>query len=142
VSASGFDHLNPTASAEFEAFSGDQVFANTENESWPIGFEVAGKSDPASVQGFGMVFSDVDLPQSTSLEFFDGDRSLGKFYVPAAEPGSRFSFLGVCFHNHTITSVRVNHEGVIAKGEPDISQGGSKDLVVIDDIIYSEPVKR
>lgn len=140
VSANKFAKINAEAATEFAAFSGDKVFANTEASLWGIEFEVAGQRQPASVQGFGAVFSDVDTDQSTFIEFFSGEESKGKFYVPAQKNGSKFSFLGVCFKQTKITSVRIGHNGMLTGSSKDISQGGTHDLIVLDDLIYSEPV--
>jgi hypothetical protein len=140
VSATNFSHINSEAATEFGSFSGNKSFANVSNFEWPVGFQVAGQTTPASVKAFGMVFADVDTEGSVSLEFFDGQKSLGKFFAPAHEAGSGFSFLGVRFDNQKITKVRVSHQGKLADGQKDISQGGPADLIVIDDVIYSEPV--
>lgn len=142
ASATKFTTVNSEAATEFAAFSGTKVFANVSNFEWPIGFEVSGQTAEASVSAFGMVFGDVDKEQSVSLEFFQDGESLGKFFVPAQTPESKFSFLGVRFSNRQITKVLVRHEGRLSDGQKDLSQGGPKDLIVIDDLIYSEPVRR
>ena len=141
VSASKFSQVNNEAATEFAAFSGNKVFANLTAIDWPVGFQVAGETTPASVNAFGMIFSDVDTEGSVSLEFFEAEKSIGKFFAPAHDATSKFSFLGLQFQNKKITSVKVHHEGRIADGQKDISQGGAKDLIVIDDLIYSEPIK-
>lgn len=142
ASAELFSHVNNDAASEFKTFSGNKVFANVSAIDWPVGFEVAGQATPATVKAFGMVFADVDPANSVSLEFFNGEKSLGKFFVPAQTGNSKFSFLGVSFHNSQVSSVKVHHQGRLTDGGRDISQGGQHDLVVIDDLIYSEPVKR
>jgi hypothetical protein len=142
VSATNFSHINNEAATEFAAFTGNKVFANTTALDWPVGFQVAGEATTASVKAFGMVFADVDKEGSVSLEFFEGDKSIGKFFVLFHNTTSKFSFLGLSFQNRVITKVKVHHEGRLADGQKDISQGGAKDLIVIDDLIYSEPVKR
>lgn len=140
VSATNFAEVNATSATEFAAFSGDKVFANTEASLWGIEFEVAGQHQPASVQGFGAVFADVDTEQSTFIEFFSGAVSKGKYYVPAQKNGTKFSFLGVYFKHTKITSVKIGHNGMLTGNSKDISQGGTNDLIVLDDLIYSEPV--
>ena len=142
VSATKFSHVNSEAAGEFSAFSGNKVFANISNDLWPIGFQLAGQTTPAFVRSFGIIFSDVDLSNSTSLEFFEGPKSLGKFFIPAHDAASSFSFFGISFQNHQITTIRISHQGNLSSGQKDISQGGSADLVVMDDIIYSEPTKQ
>lgn len=141
VSNANFVEVNNQATGQFSAFSGNKTFANVSSNLWEVGFEVAGQSKTATVQGFGAVFSDVDLANSTSLEFFDGQQSLGKFFVPAHDATSNFSFLGVYFKNGVhITRVRVAHDGILSDGQKDISDNGLHDLIVLDDFLYSEPV--
>lgn len=140
VSNDGFASINVGAAAEFTAFSGSKTFANVNSALWEVGFQKAGTTTPASVQSFGAVFADVDKDSSTSLEFFDGDKSLGKYFVPAHDAATDFSFFGISFSASHITKVQVSHDGFLASGALDISEGGTNDLIVLDDFIYSEPV--
>ena len=138
VSNANFTEVNNQAAGQFAAFSGNKTFANINRNLWETGFEVAGESKAASVKGFGAVFSDVDLPNSTSLEFFDGQTSLGKFFVPPHDVTSNFSFLGVYFRNNTrVTRIRISHDGILTDGQKDISDNGAHDLIVLDDFLYS-----
>jgi hypothetical protein len=139
VSKTNFSETNAQAATEFASFSGNKTFAVINALEWPVGFRVAGQTTSATINAFGAVFIDVDKSNSTSLEFFSGTQSLGKYFVPQ-QAGSKFSFLGVYFPTQKITQVKIAHEGMLSSGEKDISQGGSKDLVVLDDFIYSEPV--
>ena len=141
ISSNGFATINEEAASEFSAFSGTKTFANTTAVKWDVKFQKASTTESASVQSFGLVFSDVDKNNSTSLEFFNGEKSIGKYFVPAHDATSSFSFLAVQFRNkERITSVTVSHDGFLAEGTRDISVGGTRDLVVLDDFIYSEPV--
>ena len=141
VSDDGFSSVNNKAASEFSSFSGNNAFANVGTTRWDVKFEKAGTTEAASVDAFGMVFSDVDEDNSTSVEFFNNDRSLGRFFVPPHDVSSNFSFLGLrCSNNERITKVTVIHDGFLAEGVPDVSQGGTRDLIVLDDFIYSEPV--
>jgi hypothetical protein len=92
----------------------------------------------AGVSGFGAVFTDVDSPTSTRLQFFapDGTLLYERFVTPYA--GSEgLSFLGVSFNaGEVIGRVRIV-SGNAALG-PD--ETGGLDLVAMDDFIYGEPV--
>lgn len=141
VSDNNFIDINSNAAGEFKAFSGKKTFANISSNAWEIEVEKPGQHIPASIRGFGVVFSDIDLANSTSLEFFDGNKSIGKFFAPPHDAVSSFSFLGVYFNTtDRITRIRVQHDGVLADGQKDITGNGTRDLVVLDDLLYSEPV--
>jgi hypothetical protein len=142
VSKTNFAEINTEAATEFSAFSGNKTFANTDASLWHLTFEVAGQKTAATINGFGAVFADVDKENSTYIEFFSNDKSLGKYYVPAQGTGTKFSFLGVYFKNDKITRVRVGHEGRLSDQSKDISQSGTADLVILDDFLYSEPVAK
>jgi hypothetical protein len=96
---------------------------------------------PAGVRGFGVVFTDVDLADSTRLEFFDiDDVFLGSFDVPpgAVADGS-FSFLGVIFNDRElIARVRITSGNTPLFPNDDPANG--VDIVAMDDFLYSEPV--
>lgn len=142
VSKTNFSNIDPASAGEFSAFSGTKTFANVTANLWPVNFQVAGQTTVAYTRGVGVVFSDVDLSNSTSLEFFDGEKSLGKFFAPPHTAASSFSFLGVYFPgNEHITKVEVKHDGILSEGQKDISAGGQHDLVIFDDFIYGEPQK-
>lgn len=142
VSKLGFSEVNTNASAEFAAFSGNKNFAVVNANQWPVTFQVAGQNKAASINAFGAVFSDVDKANSTFIEFLNGTTVLGRYYVTPHDNTNSFSFLGVYFPNGAVTDINIGHEGKLTDGEKDISQGGTKDLVVLDDFIYSEPLAR
>ena len=140
VSKDGFSEVNAQAASEFRSFSGDKMFANVGAGQWPATFQVPGTTTPATVKGFGIVFADVDLPNSTFIEYFNEERSLGKFFVPPHDASSSFSFIGIYFKKDKITSVKISHQGRLIEGKKDVTQGGTDDLVALDDFLYSEPV--
>ena len=93
-----------------------------------------GSTTPALTRSFGSVFTDVDLPNTTSIEFFAANNvSLGVFFVPVANEG--LSFLGVDFGSNIVSRVHITN-GNSALGPPE----PAFDLVVMDDFLYGEPV--
>lgn len=139
VNTPEFLAINPTYGTTFAAFSPLRVFTPVGSNILDATFSIPGTGGavPAFVSGFGAVFSDVDLANVTSLQFFDvGGQSLGTFFAPAFAGNQTFSFLGVFFNaGEQIARVRITN-GTTALGPTD---GGSIDVVVMDDFFYSEP---
>ena len=140
-----FANLNATYATAFEAFSLPRVFSPIGSTTTDTTFVVPGSATEAETNGFGVVFSDVDLAGSASIEFFDaGGDSLGTFPVPAAgNANATFSFLGVFFD----AGERIARAEITSGAAPlteaaspnDLTQGGPADLVVMDNFIYGEP---
>jgi hypothetical protein len=142
VSDNDFVFINENYPSQFDAFSPAKTFVAVGSTVTDNVFKVPGTNIDAAVQGFGVVFSDVNNASSTFMEFYDHDRLLGSFKVPNVgnnEPGG-FSFLGVYYLEERVTRVRI-HSGSapLSASQDDISDGGGEDLVVMDDFIYSEP---
>jgi len=127
---------NPNYST-FTTFSPVRLFSAVGSNITDATFTVPGSpTTPAFVRGFGVVFSDVDVMGSATLEFFDlSDNPLGSaFSAPAFDGG--LSFLGVLFDaGEMIGRVRIT-SGNVAPG-PDDSL--TTDVVMMDDFIYGEP---
>ncbi len=128
-----FGEINLTYPDIFQPFSAPRLFAAIGSNIIDANFFVPGTSTPAFVSGFGAVFTDVDLMNTTSLEFFDiANSSLGTFFATPANNG--LSFLGVTFSD-PISRVRIT-SGNTALGPND---GGNVDVVALDDFLYGEP---
>lgn len=133
-----FSDVNATYATAFQTFSPQRLFAARGSNVVNINFFVAGSTTPATVSGFGAVFTDVDVAGSTVVQFFDQDGFLISEQSPAASAGSgNLSFLGVSFTNRRIRSVRIV-SGNTALGPTDNSPG--IDVVAMDDFIYGEPI--
>jgi hypothetical protein len=126
---------NPTYSTIFQTFSPARLFAVVGSNIMDVTFSVPGPLDgPALTSGFGAVFSDVDLMNTTSLEFFDlNGMSLGIFSVPTADNG--LSFLGVSFGVPIVSRVRI----ILGNSPLGPNDSSQMDVVAMDDFIYGEP---
>jgi PEP-CTERM motif len=131
-----FDNLNPAYSAQFQTFSPQRLFTSLGSNILDVNFFIPGTSIAATVSGFGAVFTDVDLANISSLEFFnENNASLGTFFVPPANNG--LSFLGVSFSaGERISRVRITSGNLVVGGT---ENGTSTDVTVTDDFIYGEP---
>jgi hypothetical protein len=104
---------------------------------------------PATVSGFGAVFTDVDQPNgsgpgkkhgnrgaSTLMEFFGANGELlFSSFVPASPGDGSLSFFGIVYNDARIARVRIT-TGDVAPGPDDDSKN---DIVMMDDFIYGEP---
>lgn len=136
--SSDFSGIDPSYAAQFESFSKKKLFTYMGNNVTEVTFKVPGTNTNAYTKGFGVIFSDVDLVNTTTLEYFNGTKSLGVYKALPAPQG--FSFVGVGFPDEKVTRVKIiSGNGLLSNGVKDVSDGGAKDLVVMDDFIYSEP---
>lgn len=134
-----FGNIDPSYATRFKAFSEQRLFAAVGSTMVDTTFFVPGApGTAATVNGMGVVFCDVDLANTTALEFFDpAGRSLGKFFAPVADNG--LSFLGVFFPDgERVARVRVTHGNVaLAPGAVDTA---TLDVVATDDFMFGEPL--
>lgn len=133
-----FGNIDPSYPAQFAPFSAQRLFTPLGSNITDVTFFIAGSATAGLTTGFGAVFSDVNLANVSSLQFFDPlNNSLGTFFVPNAAGNQSFSFLGVSFGDAIVSRVRITSGNqVLAAG----STAGNplNDLVVMDDFIYGE----
>ncbi|MEO8140276.1 MAG: hypothetical protein ABI742_11550 [Gemmatimonadota bacterium] len=141
VSDNALADLNPAYATQFAAFSPTKIFIPVGSKAMTVNFFVAGSTTPARVNGFGVVFSDVDGERSTTLAFYDSrGRLLRQISVPVRTDAAGFSFVGVSFSSPVIAKVRiVSGQAAITGLNTDISIDGTTDLVAMDDFISGEP---
>jgi hypothetical protein len=136
---------NATYDATFDPFSQQRLFTPVGSNVTDARFFVPGTAggSSAATSGFGAIFSDVDLANTTRMDFFNlDDQLLFTAFVPpvtavGANLNNTFSFLGVHFDaGELIKSVRIV-TGNTALGPND---SATTDVVVMDDFLYAEPV--
>jgi hypothetical protein len=138
-----FAEINPDYAAQFTFFSANKIFAPIGSNQLDQLFQVAGQPTPAVSRGFGVVLSDVDVADKTTIELFDKDgKSLGLYSAPVRTDAAGLSFVGVTYDDAIIARVRITlGTGALAPNVNDVSAGGTVDLVVLDNLIYGEPKK-
>ena len=132
---------NPTYETIFTPFSQPRLFSAIGSNITDVDFFVPGGGNlPATVTGFGAVFTDVDKRGNGNagarIEYFDADGELLFSSIVPAFPGDgSLSFFGVIFDEARIARVRIT-SGNVAPGADD---GGRQDVVMMDDFLYGEP---
>jgi hypothetical protein len=139
---------NPTYGTIFSTFSPERLFTPVGSNITEAVFFQPGTNGatPATVTGFGAVFTDVDQPDgskkrgnrrgSTLLKYFDADgKLLFSSFVPASPGDGSLSFFGIVFDDARIAQVQIT-SGNVAPGPDD---DGKQDVVVMDDFLYGEP---
>lgn len=133
-----FGNINATYPSLFTTFSAQRLFTALGSNIMDVNFFIPGSATPATVNGFGAVFTDVDLADMTKIDFFgQGNAFLGTFSAPPVTGNETLSFLGVFFGDEIVSMVRIT-SGNIALGPNESIP--TVDLVVMDDFIYGEPV--
>ncbi len=138
-----FSEVNATYATQFNFFSATKIFAPVGSNKLDQLFQVAGQPTPAVTRGFGVVFSDVDLADKTTIQLFAQDgSSLGTYSAPVRSDAAGLSFVGVTFDSPIIARARITlGTGALGPNVNDITSGGTVDLVVLDNVIYGEPHK-
>ena len=138
-----FAEVNPAYAQQFNFFSAKKIFAPVGSNQLDQLFEVAGQPTPAVTRGIGIVFSDVDLADKTTIQLFAQDgSSLGSYSAPVRSDAAGLSFLGITYADAIVARVRITlGTGALGANVNDVSAGGTLDLVVLDNMIYGEPHK-
>lgn len=131
-----FDSINPTYPDQFDTFSEPRLFTPSGSNVTEVEFFVPGSDVRATSSGFGAVFTDVDLADSTKIEYFDieGNLLLSEFVDPDPQG---LSFLGATFEDNNLYRVEITSGNTPIGVEDDPDNG--VDVVVIDDLLYGEP---
>ena len=141
AAAANFGNINVQYTNVFNPFSAQRLFTPIASNITEVTFFVAGTTTAGLTTGFGSIFSDVDLANVSSIQFFDAANvSLGSWVVPnfvnATAP--HFSFLGVSFATPRISRVRITTGNAALSPTMSDQNGEPNDLVVMDDFLYGE----
>ncbi len=141
VDSTNFAAVNAGLADQFAFFSAKKLFMPVGSNQVDVDFKLAGTTTPGLVKGFGAVFVDVDRPGSTTIEFFDADSTrIGVVVAPNHSGAQLLSFVGAVFEAPIVARVRITSgEAALTATSIDVSAGGPKDLVVMDDFVYGEP---
>lgn len=141
VSSNHFSDLNPTYQKDLIPFSEPRMFATVGSREFEQKFFIPGTHTPAVVQSFGAVVVDVDKANLSRLQAFDKTGKLiANIAVPVRRNPDEYSLVGVTFTAPVIAKVKlILGDTPPKKGVNDISSGGTKDVVALDDFLYSEP---
>ncbi|MEU8611978.1 hypothetical protein AB0C29_28730 [Actinoplanes sp. NPDC048791] len=133
-----FGNINPQYRENFNVFSAQRLFTPLGTNRMSVRFFQPGTTKPATVKGFGAVFTDVDKAGTTKIELYDQwGTQLWWQAVPKGTTANRsLSFLGV----KTTADV---YEVRITTGNAPLSSTNTdtstRDVVVMDDLLYGEP---
>jgi hypothetical protein len=130
-----FGNIHPVFPKLFSTFSPQRLFAALDSTITEVLFFVPGTHGPATVDGFGAVFTDVNRNDSTKIEYFDVDGVLlfSQNVLPGSTKRGSLSFLGVGFDGgERVFLVRITAGNRVLKTP-------ARDVVVMDDFIYGEP---
>lgn len=139
ISNNNFADIDASYANEFAAFSPSKTFMPSHSNFTEVQFKVPGTNNRAYVESFGVVFSDIEKGNSTTIELFDDNyESIGVFMAHPQTGKGKFSFLAIRIPGARIAKVVIK-SGEVPLGDKDISAGGMFDVVVMDDFIYDEP---
>lgn len=137
-----FGNLNRAFTDLFGVFSPQKLFAPLSSTITELTFTVPGSDTRATVTGFGAVFTDVDLPRISKIEYFDihGGHLHTEWVKNVQWKNKSLSFVGVSFKNgKKIGKVKI-YSGNL-KLDSHRNDDNWNDAVALDDFLYAEPQK-
>ena len=136
-----FGNLNANYTTIFTTFSAQRLFIARNTHIMEVNFVIPGKNIPATVNGFGVVFADVDSATGGNRSVIRAYGTDGRQLVSASAPvfDNGLSFVGVSFN----AGERIGRV-VIESGNQALSSTANDgvdgvDVVAMDDFIYGEP---
>jgi len=136
-----FGNLNANYSTIFTTFSAQRLFTIRNAHIMEVNFVIPGTNTPATVSGFGIVFTDVDSATGGNRSLIrvygvDG-RQLSAASAPVLDNG--LSFVGISFNAGERIARVVIESGNEALSATNNDGANGVDVVAMDDFIYGEP---
>ena len=138
-----FSNVEPSYLGQFITYNSQRVMgvrgpiANSQCSDINVTFSIPGTNVPATVKGFGIVFTDADSTGPGSFRVFDANGNQLGNIVTSSGFASGLSFVGVSFNaGERIASVN------IISGSPILFAGNTdaiNDVVAISAMFYGEP---
>jgi len=136
-----FGNLNANYANNFTTFSAQRLFTVRNAHIMEVNFVIPGTNIPATVSGFGVVFTDVDSATGGNRSLIrvygvDG-RQLSAASAPVNDGG--LSFVGISFNAGERIARVVIESGNAALSSTNVDGANGADIVAMDDFIYGEP---
>jgi hypothetical protein len=126
-------------SSDFQAFSPQKLFTAVNSNITDVSFFLPGTNIAATTSAFGLIFVDVEVPNTTRLDFFDKNNTLIFSQFALAGVNQGFSFVGgVANAGEQISRVRIT-SGVNTIVSNGVLGNPNDDVAVMDDFLYAEP---
>jgi hypothetical protein len=137
-----FGELDASYPTQFQTFSAQRLFgvvgsAGGDNALVEINFFIPGTKIPATVSGFGVVFTDVDFNSAGFMCFGPDGQRIGIAQPSPAANG--LSFIGMTFNAGERVSRVIIFSGDYALSSGHIDALPDTDVIAMDDFIYGEP---
>lgn len=136
-----FGNLNASYSTIFTTFSAQRLFIARNTHILEVNFTIPGTNIPATVSGFGVVFTDVDSVTGggrSLIRVYDvNGRQLSGASAPALDNG--LSFVGISFNAGERIARVVIESGNAGLSSSNTDGTNGVDVVAMDDFIYGEP---
>lgn len=136
-----FGNLNANYSTIFTTFSAQRLFTIRNTHLMEVSFVIPGTNTPATVNGFGVIFCDVDSATGGGRSLIrvygvDG-RQLSAASAPVLDNG--LSFVGISFNAGERIARVVIESGNAPLSSTNNDGVSGADVVAMDDFIYGEP---
>jgi hypothetical protein len=137
-----FGNINAGYAAIFQTFSPERLFIARNTQLLEVNFVIPGTNIPATVGGFGVIFTDVDSATSGNRSLIrlygsDGRQLPGAASAPVSDGG--LSFVGVSYNAGERVARVVIECGNIGLSASNNDGVNGVDVVAMDDFIYGEP---